>query len=282
MRIHCIMLALNEQVFIKPQLSLLYKFCSGISVITQYDRDWYNQPVVPDSTLELVTSFPDPERKIHLVLRRFPDEAAARNSEMLAVSSKPHRRIMSHGSSEADIRAFHDVPDYFFIVDADEIYDDESLPRIIDYLSAHKPRGMRIHGYNYVRSWNHRVPREVVRFCHFGFLRRGVLFKMRRTVTWNESRFAKLLAIARLPDVSARLWGFLECPPDIGMFHHGCWLGDSDRLTGKARRSSHQEINKPSYLDEVSALPSEYINTADLPRAIRDADWPIGYLDRDE
>ena len=39
LRIHAIVLALNEEVFIANQLNTLYPFCCGISVITQYDRD---------------------------------------------------------------------------------------------------------------------------------------------------------------------------------------------------------------------------------------------------
>src|SRR5207302_4404430 len=139
----------------------------------------YRNTIEPDRTADLVLKFPDPEGKIHLVARRFPDEAAARNAEMLSLTSRPERRVMSHGSSETRIRDFHRAPDYFWIVDADEFYDPASVPRILDYLKEKRPRGMRIHGFNYVKTWNRRVPADVVRFCHFGFLRPGVLFKMR-------------------------------------------------------------------------------------------------------
>jgi hypothetical protein len=230
MRIHAIVLALNEEQFIEHQLRTLYPFCAGISIVTQYDRDWYGDAVEPDSTVPRVLGFPDPEGKLHLVVRRLPDEAAARNSEMLSLISRPHRQVMSHGSSPERIRQFHQPPDYFWIVDADELYDPETLPAILEYLQKHRPRGMRVHGYNYVKTWNRRVPSEVVQFCHFGFIKPGILFKMRRTVSWNESRLAKLLQILRLPDFSARIWGFIECPWSVGFFHHGCWLGTKQRL----------------------------------------------------
>src|SRR5947207_14060887 len=251
MRIHAIVLALNEHVFIENQLRTLYPFCSGISVLTQYDRDWYGNRVDPDRTAELVLKFPDPEGKIHLVVRRFPDEAAARNAEMLALMSRPERRVMSHGSSKSRIREFHQLPDYFWIVDADEFYDPASIPSILNYLRDKHPRGMRVNGFNYVKTWNRRVPAEIVRFCHFGFIRPGVLFKMRRTVSWNESRFQKLLRILRLPDFSARAWGFIECPWSIGFFHHGCWLGDEQRLIDKSRRSSHADMAGPDFAKDV-------------------------------
>lgn len=278
LRIHAIVLALNEEVFIANQLNTLYPFCCGISVITQYDRDWYGKPVVPDRTAELVMNHPDPEGKIHLVVRRSPDEAAARNAEMLAVAARPDRGIMSHGSPIERIRAFYRPPDYFLIVDADEFYDPATLPAMLEYLARKRPNGMRVNGVMYLGSWNNRIPRGTVPFCHFGFLRPGILFEMRRTVSWNESRLGKLLRILHLPDVSARLWGFIECPTEVGVFHHGCWLGSRARLMQKASRSSHPEINHPGYAGDVMKYPAEIIANAQLPSSIRDAAWPASYL----
>ena len=278
-RVHAIVLALNEEPFIRNQLQSLYPFCSGISVVTQYDRDWYGNEIKPDRTVELVLGFPDPEGKIHLVVRRFPDEAAARNCEMLSIMSRPERRVMSHGSSKARIHEFHRIPDYFLIVDADEFYDPETFPKILDYLKKQKPRGMRVNGFNYVKTWNRRVLPDVVRFCHFGFVRPGVLFKMRRTVSWNESRFAKLLQLMRLPDFSARLWGFIECPWSVGFFHHGCWLGDESRLIEKALRSSHADMASADFAKRVREIPFTYIATAELPRSLRNGEWPLDYLE---
>lgn len=278
LRIHAIVLALNEEAFIVNQLKTLYPFCSGISVLTQYDRDWYGQPVAPDRTAQRVMDFPDPDGKIHLVVRRAPDEAAARNAEMLAIASRPDRGTMSHGSPAARIREFYRPPDYFLIVDADEFYDVGTMPAVLDYLEQKKPRGMRVHAFNYVQSWNRRVPREAVSFCHFGFVRPGVRFEMRRTVSWNESRTAKLLRALRLPDVSARLWGVIVCPPEIGIFHHGCWLGDAARLAKKASMHSHRDSDRASYADDVGALPFDEVPSAALPDNIRLAAWPDRWL----
>jgi hypothetical protein len=282
LRIHAIVLALNEEVFIGNQLKTLYPFCSGISVLTQYDRDWYGKIITPDQTLTVVCNFPDPEGKIHLVMRRWPDEAAARNSEMLSLSAHPDRGIMSHGSSIESIKEFHRTPDYFLIVDADEFYDPASFPAIVKYLSQKRPRGMRVHGFNYVRTWNRRVPREVVKFCHFGFVRPGVLFKMRRTISWNESRCAKLLRLCQLPDISARLWGFIQCPPEVGIFHHGCWLGDNERLAKKAEKSSHREINHGGLADHVSQIPFVKVTMEELPSNLRPDSWPGEFFDKVE
>lgn len=277
MRIHAIVLALNEEGFIENQLRTLYPFCSGISVLTQYDRDWYGNEVIPDRTVELVLRFPDPAGKIHLVVRKFPDEAAARNQEMLSIMTQPERGVMSHGSSQDRIREFHKVPDYFLIADADEFYDPATFPRILEYLGQKRPRGMRVNGFNYAKTWNRRVPSNVVQFCQFGFVRPGVLFKMRRTVSWNESRFAKLLQMMHLPDFSARLWGFIECPWSVGFFHHGCWLGDERRLLEKSARSSHTEFDKSGYAENVAAIPYTFVPTEDLPENLRNGNWPLEF-----
>ena len=75
LRVHAIIIALNEEQFIEQTLVPLYEQCSGISVITQYDRNYYGERVVPDATVQKVLSFPDPAGKISLVVRRYTDEA---------------------------------------------------------------------------------------------------------------------------------------------------------------------------------------------------------------
>ncbi len=279
LRVHALVLALNEEPFILNQLRTLYPFCCGISVLTQYDRDWYGKPVTPDQTLDLVARFPDPEGKIHLVLRRWRDQAAALNSEMGALSCNPARRVQSHGTPLSDIRRFHQTPDYFWIVDADEIYDPATIPAMVELLRKRRPRGMRVHGYNYLGSWNRRVPMEAVPFCHFGFVRPGVTFTSIRQVTWSESRLQKLLRILRLPDFSAAIFGFLECPKDIATFHHGCWLGNRERLRAKAAKSAHTWINDDRYPESISNHPSLFVPTSELPSSIKDVSWPAGYIE---
>jgi hypothetical protein len=277
MRVHAVILALNEEPFIENQLQTLYPFCSGLSVVTQYDRDWYGNAIEPDRTAELVLKYPDPEGKIQLVVRRFPDEAAARNCEMLSLMSRPDRGVMSHGVPLERILEFHRIPEYFLIVDADEFYDPVTFPGILEYLKRKRPRGMRVNGYNYVRTWNRRIPSEVVQFCHFGFVKPGVLFKMRRTVSWNESRFSKLLQMLHAPDISAQMWGFIECPWSIGFFHHGCWLGNEERLLEKARRSSHADMAQDNFPQRVRDIPFTFVPTEDLPVNLRQENWPAEF-----
>ena len=278
LRIHAIILALNEEAFIKVQMDTIYPFCSAISVITQYDRDWYGKPISPDATVSLVKNYPDPEGKINLVIRRMPDEAAARNMEMLAFNKRSYKKIQSHGRSLDDISKFHNAPDYFWIIDADEIYDVDTIPAIIDHLATKRPRGMRITGYNYLRTWNHRVPRDVIDFTHFGFIQPGILFEQRRVINWNEFRFAKLLKMLKLPDVSAKAFGFITCPESIGVFHHACWLGDDSRIREKFDKSSHKESQEWK-ADSVDAIKNVFIPTIELPLNIQNASWPPNFFD---
>jgi len=278
LKIHAIILALNEEIFIQPLLDTIYQFCSGISVITQHDRDWYGQPVKPDKTSEIVLNYPDVKGKIHFVVRRLPDEAAARNMEMLSFNRSTYRNILSHGRSTEDIAAFHEPPDYFWILDADEMYDIKTIPVILEYLASKNPRGMRVTGYNYLRTWNRRVPREVIDFTHFGFIKPGVTFEQRRVVSWNESRLRKGMKMIGLPDWSARLYGFIQCPESIGVFHHGCWLGDDLRIRNKFDKSSHME-SKQWKENSVDDILSVFVSASELPENIQKAQWPKNFFD---
>jgi hypothetical protein len=280
LRIHALCLALNEEVFIGELLTSLYPFCSGISVLSQYDRDWYGKQITPDQTILKVLNFPDPAGKIHLVVRRWNDEAAARNHELFALRTDRFvRGVMPHGVSKGELLHLHQKPDYFLIVDADEIYDIDTFSCILEYLQRRKPRGMRVLGYNYVRTWNRRVPLEEIEFRHFGFVRPDVLFQMQRVVTWNESRLRKLLRIVRLPDISARLYGFIDCPPEIGVFHHGCWLGDNVRLQKKITISSHKQDWSPVVAQRIDAARTIFIQQCDMPRNIREGQWPASFFE---
>ncbi|MBS1565473.1 MAG: hypothetical protein JST39_13870 [Bacteroidetes bacterium] len=277
LKVHAIILALNEAVFIRPQLDTIYPFCHAISIITQYDRDWYGTQVSPDSTVQQVLDYPDPEGKIHLCVRRLPDEAAARNMEMLSFNKRSYRKILSHGRPMEDIAAFHRPPDYFWVIDADELYDVATIPAMLEYLATNRPRGMRVTGYNYLRSWNQRVPREVVDFTHFGFIRPGLLFEERRIISWNEFRLGKILSLLRLPDISARIFGFVNCPTEVAVFHHACWLGNDERIRVKFDKSSHRE-SKDWKAGSVDTIASIYIPAAELPENIRNAKWPEGFI----
>lgn len=280
LRIHAICIALNEEDFIIEFLKSMYAFCSGISIITQYDRDYYGRLVIPDETVKHALNFPDPESKINVVARRYNDETASRNHEMMSVLCDGSKGIRPHAVSMAQVKHFFEAPDYFLIVDADEIYDVETLPGIIDYLKIKKPKAMRVSAYEYGFNWNMRVPEEVWLHHQFGFVKAGVLFEERRVITWNEYRLKKLLRFFKLKEtLSNPILGYIDCPQEVGMFHHGAYVRRNHaKMIEKMTKHSHRENHDPGYLENVLKQKYMLIPTAQLPVNIRTGNWPYEFF----
>ena len=280
MKIHAIIIALNEEDFILETIKPLYNFCTGISVITQYDRDYYSKKLIPDSTVYNVLNYPDPEGKIHLVVRRYNDETASRNHEMSAILSNASKGILPHGVPIEQVQAFHSKPDYFLICDADEIYDIKTLPRIIDYLEYKKPRGRRISGFNYFFNWNRREPREKYVHKHFGFVKAGIFFEQRRVLDWNESRLNHFFEKIRLNNVGSKLFNFIDCPCDVGMIHHAGYVRrNKQKLIEKMQKHSHMENHAPQYLENILTQYYEFVPTYELPINIQNGNWPLEFFE---
>ncbi len=276
LKIHAICIALNEEDFITEFLKSMYPFCSGISVITQYDRDYYGKPVIPDSTVKYALEFPDPEGKINVVVRKYNDETASRNHEMMSILSDASRGIKPHGVSLKQVRNFFEPPDYFLIADADEFYDVETFPAIIDYLNEKKPKAMRVSAYEYGFNWNMRVPPDVWIHHQFGFIRAGVMFEERRVITWNEHRVKKLLSFLNLDiKLSNKLLGYIDCPKEVGMFHHGAYVRrNKEKMIEKMNKHSHSENHNPDYLKKILEQKYDFIPTDQLPSNIKNGNWP--------
>jgi hypothetical protein len=280
MNIHAIIIALNEEDFITETIKPLYNHCSGISVITQYDRDYYSKPVKPDNTISQVLGYPDPEGKIHLVVRRYNDETASRNHEMNALLFDASRKIQPHGVDPKLIAAFHRPPDYFLVCDADEIYDVDTLPQIIEYLKKKKPRAMRVSGYNYHLNWNRREAREKYVHKHFGFVKAGLFFEQRRVLNWNESRLNKLGSKFGFPTLGSRVYNFIDCPWETGMMHHAGYVRrNKELLLQKMRQHSHLENQSPEYLEKIISREFEFVATTDLPLNIQKGNWPDNFFE---
>jgi hypothetical protein len=280
LKIHAIIIALNEEDFIIETIKPLYNYCSGISVVTQYDRDYYSKKVIPDSTVYNVLNYPDPEGKIHLVVRRYNDETASRNHEMAAILSNASKGILSHGVPIEHVQAFHSAPDYFLICDADEIYDIETLPHIIDYLQYKKPRGMRISGYNYFLNWNRREAKDKYVHKHFGFVKAGIFFEQRRVLDWNESRFNHFFEKISLNNIGSKLFNFIDCPWEVGMIHHAGYVRrNKQKLIEKMQKHSHLENHSPQFLENILTQHYEFVPTNELPINIQNGNWPSEFFE---
>ncbi len=283
MNIHAIIIALNEEDFITETIRPLYGHCSGISVITQYDRDYYGKPVQPDTTIQKVLAYPDPIGKIHLVVRRYNDETASRNHEMMAVLQDASAGILSHGVPLKEIRRFHQKPDYFLIVDADEIYDINTIGGIIEYLGQHRPRAMRVSAYDYCHNWNRRTSRDEYVHHHFGFVKAGLMFEQRRVLTWNEYRINRLFSfLGKRIKAGTRLYGFIDCPWEVGMLHHAGYVRrNRQRLREKMEKHSHLEAHTENFLDKWLDRKLTYVPTNELPENIRNGEWPQGFFEEE-
>lgn len=280
MNIHAIIIALNEEDFITETIKPIYELCSGVSVITQFDRDYYGKAVIPDSTVKKVLEYPDKKGKIHLVMRRYNDETASRNHEMNALLFNAAKGIIPHGTEINSIELFHKKPDYFLIVDADEIYDIDTFPAIIDYLAQKKPRAMRVGGHNYFISWNRREPKEKYVHNHFGFVKAGLFFEQRRVLNWNESRLNKLGSIVGRSHLGSKIYGFIDCPWEIGMLHHAGYVRrNKEKLLEKMAKHSHLENHDPKFLQQLLAQEYDFVAKERLPRNIREGSWPSDFFE---
>ena len=281
MNIHAIIIALNEEDFITEAIRPIYNHCSGISVVTQYDRDYYGKPVKPDATVEKVLSYPDPEGKIHLVVRRYNDETASRNHEMMSVMCDASKGILTHGTAAEQIRKFHKKPDYFLICDADEVYDINTFPAIVAYLEKKKPRGMKVSAYNYYYTWNRRMPREEYVHHHFGFIKAGLMFEQRRVLNWNESRLNKFFAnIGFKKNIGSWLFNYIDCPWEVGMLHHAGYIRrNMEKMKEKMSKHSHLEAHPDSFLESNLNLKFPFTRTELLPENIRNGNWPPNFFE---
>lgn len=294
LRIHALCLALNEEVFISQQMEFLYPFCSGISVLTQYDRDWYDRRVPPDATVSKVLAHPDPEGKIHLVVRRWRDETAARNQEMLSLLGRPHAGVTPHAVSREALRRQHAPPDYFMIVDADDFFDVDEIEGVLDYLERTRPRALRMYCRNYIHTWNTYIVPEEAPTGNFVFARPGLLFERwriprLREFAWNGFRYnvprrwwkrrQRVMAALGICDLVERSYGFAICPPEVGVLHHAQWIGHRSRIDEKLTKSSVQVNNDPRFVEILEAKPTVHVATEDLPRNIREWEWPPEFFE---
>jgi hypothetical protein len=280
LKIHAIIIALNEEDFIAETIKPIYQFCTGISVVSQYNRDYYGKILQPDSTLQKVLDFPDPDGKIHLVIRKYNDETASRNHEMAAILYDASRGILSHGVPIEQVKAFHSQPDYFLICDADEIFDVATFPLILDYLQKKTPNGMRISGYNYFFSWNRRQSREEYVHKHFGFVKAGIFFQQRRVLNWNESRLNNLFNKIGFNAIGSKLYNFIDCPWDVGMMHHAGYVRkNKGKLIEKMQKHSHLEAHTPDFLEQILSQKLEFVTTKSLPYNIQNGNWPLEFFE---
>ena len=94
----------------------------------------------------------------------------------------------------------------------------------------------------------------------------------------------------------ARFLGFVDVPPEIGVFHHGSYVGATGPHGGEARSLGHADEVRPNWLEDVwdpwtpeardfnPVYPDMFPGAAEidprfLPQEIVGQPWPPEYLD---
>ena len=293
---HAIYLVLNDMEFFPASLRSIYDHITGATVVTSYDLDRWDRAVEPDSPVTGVLSRElDPERKINVIAAVDVSESALRNRAMAFVDLP--RRARRNLTRDATVTHM-EQPDYFWIVDADEIYDETSVRNLKDYVAAHRANTYMLRPTSYFRTWNWRVEEPVY---HVAVVTPGFSFgELRhRYVTPKVRVLRKLWDVGLLPrDVAFRAFGARCLPIDVATYHHGNYVGDRGRIEAKLAASGHRFEFDRDWLRDVwdrwtpqtrnfhPHVPEQFpaavhVPTAELPPVIAEHAWPDGWIERD-
>jgi hypothetical protein len=291
LRVHAIYSVLDEAPLFAASVRSIYDHVEGITVITTHDRDWRGEPRDADELVALVLSRQlDPEHKIELAVVNETNEARSRNRAMdLAAPRSESLRVRQ----QHDRDGAHEVPDYFLIIDADEIYEAEALERLKDYASRHRRAFYRVACVRYFKRWNYRIDGLEWLMALVRADRRLPYLRLRKV---NLARRAAARAPGLPRGVRAALRGFDDVPADVAVFHHGSYVGPRRRIEDKLASFGHAAEVRPGWLEDVwdrwtperrdfnpthpCRFPrAERVDVTTLPTEIVRHEWPAEYLD---
>lgn len=291
---HAIYLVLNDYEFFPASLRSIYPHITGATVVTSYDRDRYDREVVPDRTItELLTRDLDPDRKVNVIVATEGTEPALRNRAMAFAALPPAAGdVWSPDPGRARIER----PDWFWIVDADEIYAADDVHRLKEFVSTHPAVAYRVAAENYWRTWNWRIEQTG---SYLVLLRPGEWFgHLRERHVSVAGRAVQKLAHERLLEESTswRLQRTRLVPRSIAVFHHGSYLGDRHRIARKLGASGHAPEFLDGWLERVwdawtpemrdlhpiapPTFPQAcHVPTEELPCEVREHPWPEDWIE---
>ena len=112
----------------------IYEHVDRITVITTHDRDWLGHHREPSALVTTILGHDlDPERKIDLIVSSETNEGVCPEpGDGLCVAEA---RLAPGAQSDAS-DAPYDPPDYFLIIDADEIYEAADFQQIVGYIAG--------------------------------------------------------------------------------------------------------------------------------------------------
>lgn len=290
--LHAVYAVAGDADLLRASIASVYAEVDGITIVTGHDRDWMGRARSPGGTAEAVLArLGDPERKITLVVLDESNEARTRNRAMDLAA--PRRRSLAVAAQSALDRPLR-PPDYFLVVDADEIYEAGALGR----LKAHAARGRlpvyRVAAVRYFKRWNWRV-------SGLEWLTALVRADVRLHRLRNPRVAPARRVLARLPllprGARARVLGAEDVAPEVALFHHGSYVGPRARIAEKLASFGHAAAVAPGWLERVwdgfhpglrdlnPVYPGLYpaverVDLARLPPEIRDHPWPPEYLER--
>ncbi|MGI9120552.1 MAG: hypothetical protein ACR2G7_10620 [Acidimicrobiales bacterium] len=291
MRFHAIYTVLNEADLFAASVASIYDHVDGITVISGYDRDWKGAPHIPEGVVDRVLSREvDPQRKIELIVAAESNEARSRNRAMDFASP---RRRSAHVLRQHD----GDLPlpevDYFWIVDADEIYDSADAVRLKAHVAEGRRAFYQVAAVTYFKTWDYRLEGHEEWFT--AFVRADRRCGDRRNPYPNlVSRLVYRLPVGRA--TWSRTLGLERIPPEVGVFHHGSYVGPRERIAAKVRGFSHSDQVPGLWLEQVwdgwtpettnfhPTVPEAFPKVSrvarnQLPSEITGHDWPAGYLE---
>lgn len=288
--LHAIYTVAGDIDLLKASIASIYGGVDGITIVTGYDRDWAGNKRDPGDLAEFVLSrIGDPDRKINLIVTDETNEARSRNRAMDFVAPrKDSLRVRRQAPSDSSLS----VPNYFLIIDADEIYEHDGLLALRRHVAVHRRPAYRVPCVRYFKYWTFRVT---------GYEWAVSLVRADVRLPYLRLRPARLSRrlIARVPGLpqSLSVWlrRFEDISPAIAVFHHGSYVGPRGRIEEKLRSFGHAHEVDDSWLDRVWADFSEstrdfnpaypdmfsrakVIALEDLPVEIRNYPWPPGYL----
>ncbi|HXY93221.1 MAG TPA: hypothetical protein VEP49_12140 [Acidimicrobiia bacterium] len=292
LRVHAIYAVLDEVPLFRASVASIYPYVSGITVITAHDRDWLGERREPGRLVSTILGrHLDPERKIDLIVTNEINEARARNRAMdyAAPRSRSVRVVRQHDRDPG-----FEPPDYFLIIDADEIYEGVAMERLIAYVARDRRRVYRVPCVRYFKRWNYRI--EGYEWA-FAFVRADWRIQHIRGRRANIVRRGAAHIPGMPAAAAARLRGFVDIPADVGVFHHGSYVGPRERIAAKLGSFGHQHQVPDGWLTDVydpwtpdardfnPAFPdlfpsAERLDVEALPAEIVDRAWPSDYLER--
>ncbi len=237
LRIHAIYAVLDDVPLFRASVASIYEHVDRITVITTHDRDWLGRHREPSALVTTILGRDlDPERKIDLIVSSETNEGACPEpGNGLCVAEA---RLAPGAQPERVRRPVRGPPDYFLIIDADEIYEAADFQRIVGYIAWDRRPVYRVPCVRYFKRWNYRVDGHE---WAFAFVRADWRIEH---IRGRRASFPRRVA-ARLPGVPsglrARLRGFVDIPAAVGVFHHGSYIGprthrSQARSVGPCRR----------------------------------------------